>query len=80
MVASINYLYSQITKESSHIISLYNRVKSGAEGVKSHECITFKHLLNGLHFIVYTLNLMRHQAFIRLGDKILPYALKNAKD
>ena len=34
MVASINYLYSQITKESSHIISLYNRVKSGAEGVK----------------------------------------------
>ena len=33
MVASINYLYSQITKESSHIISLYNRVKSGAEGV-----------------------------------------------
>ena len=42
--------------------------------------ITFKHLLNRLHFIVYTLNLMRHQAFIRLGDKILPYALKNAKD
>ena len=36
MVASINYLYSQITKESSHIISLYNRVKSGAEGVKGY--------------------------------------------
>ena len=34
--------------------------------------ITFTHLLNMLHSIVYTLNLMRHQAFIRLGDKILP--------
>ena len=42
--------------------------------------ITFTHLLNRLHCIVYTLNLMRHQAFIRLGDKILPYALKNTKD
>ena len=34
--------------------------------------ITFTHLLNRLHSIVYTLNLMRHQAFITLGDKILP--------
>ena len=42
--------------------------------------ITFTHLRNKLHSIVYTLNLMRHQAFIRLGDKILPYALKNAND
>ena len=42
--------------------------------------ITFTHLLNKLHSIVYTLNLMRHQAFIRLGDKILPYALQDAND
>ena len=32
-VVSIKNLYSQITKECSHIISLFHRVKNGAEGV-----------------------------------------------
>ena len=52
MVASINYLYSQITKESSHIISLYNRVKSGAEGVKGAlTSLLVKKRIFFLHFL-----------------------------
>ena len=77
MVASINYLYSQITKESSHIISLYNRVKSGAEGVKCDHCTVMKVLLKEVVFYVLRKHTMErsHLNVISVIDVILKNAV-----